>query len=67
MIGRDKAESTGCSTQSAVEVKGRLNLAVTRDESHVSVGGLLALGYVLRKKERLRKNKDESTKCAEGT
>jgi hypothetical protein len=27
---------------------------VTRDESHVSVGGLLALGHVLRKKEKIK-------------
>jgi hypothetical protein len=44
MIGRDKAESTWCSVQSAVKVKRRLNLPVTRDETHVIVGGMLALG-----------------------
>jgi hypothetical protein len=43
--GRDRAESTGCSAQSEVEVNRRFRPAVPRDESHVSVGGLLALGY----------------------
>jgi hypothetical protein len=32
------------------------NLAQTRDESHVSVGGLLALGYG--RKRRLRKKSE---------
>jgi hypothetical protein len=54
MIGRDRAESTGYSAQSAVEVIQRLNPVVTQDESHVSVGGLLALGHVLRKKAKIK-------------
>jgi hypothetical protein len=66
-IGRDRAESTGCSVQSAVEVIQRFNPTVTRDESHVSVGGLLALGHVLRKKEKIKEEERQSTKCVEGT
>jgi hypothetical protein len=33
----------------------------------VSVGGLLALGYVLRKKEKIKEEERQSMKCAEGT
>jgi hypothetical protein len=33
----------------------------------VSVGGLLALGYVLRKKEKIKEEEIQSTKCAKGT
>jgi hypothetical protein len=54
MIGRNKVESTGYSAQPTAQVKRRLNLAVTQDESHVSVGGMLAFGYVLRKKVKIK-------------
>jgi hypothetical protein len=37
------------------------------DESQVSVGGLLGLGYGLRKKSKRKEEKRRSTNCAEGT
>jgi hypothetical protein len=40
---------------------------VTRDESHVSVGGMLALGQVLRKKSKIKEEERQSMKCVEGT
>ena len=40
---------------------------MTRDESHVSVGGLLALGYEVRKKSRKKERKIQSANCTEGT
>jgi hypothetical protein len=40
---------------------------VTRDESHVSVGGMLALGHVLRKKENIKEEERQSMKCMKGT
>jgi hypothetical protein len=40
---------------------------VTWDESHVSVGGMLALGYGLRKKLKNKKEERGSTNYAEGT
>jgi hypothetical protein len=40
---------------------------VTRDESHVSVGGMLALGHVLRKKAKIKEKERQSMKCVEGT
>jgi hypothetical protein len=40
---------------------------VTRDESHVSVGSLLALCHVLRKKVKIKEEEIQSMKCAEGT
>jgi hypothetical protein len=67
-IGRDKAESTGCSIAVYSQSKyRRFNLAVTQDESHVSVGGLLALGYVLRKKAKIKEEERQSMKCVEDT
>jgi hypothetical protein len=42
---RNKAEITGCVVQSAVEVQQKIQIRVPRDESQVSVGGLLTLGY----------------------
>jgi hypothetical protein len=44
-VGRNRAESTDCAAQSAVEEKKKVQIRVPRDESQVSVGGLLALGY----------------------
>jgi hypothetical protein len=40
---------------------------VTRDESHVSVGGMLALGHVLRKKEKIKEEERKSMKSTKGT
>jgi hypothetical protein len=40
---------------------------VTRDESHASVGGLLALGHVLRKKVKIKEEERKSMKCVKGT
>jgi hypothetical protein len=55
---RHRAESKGCPAQSKVEVKiERIRSEVPRDESQVSVGGLLALGYgreVKIKKEKVK-------------
>jgi hypothetical protein len=51
-LGRNRAKITGCATQSEVEVKQMVQIKVPRDESQVSVGGLLALGYGLRKKSK---------------
>jgi hypothetical protein len=42
---RNREGSTGCTAQSEVEVKQKVHIKVPRDESQVSVGGLLALGY----------------------
>jgi hypothetical protein len=39
---------------------------VIRDESHVSVGGMLALGQVLRKKSKIKEEERQSMKCMEG-
>jgi adenylosuccinate synthase len=40
---------------------------VTRDDSQVSVGGMLALSYGLRKKARKKEEKRKSTNCTKGT
>jgi hypothetical protein len=43
-VGRNREESTDCVAQSAAEEKKKVQIRVPRDESQVSVGGLLALG-----------------------
>jgi hypothetical protein len=40
---------------------------VTGDESHVSVGGMLSLGNVLRKKANIKEEERQIMKCTEGT
>jgi hypothetical protein len=45
----------------------RFNPTVTWDKSHVSVGGLLALGHGSRKKARIKEEERQSMKCASGT
>jgi hypothetical protein len=40
---------------------------VTCDESHVSVGGLLALGHVLKKKSKIKEEERQILKCSEDT
>jgi hypothetical protein len=59
----NKAGSTGCATQSEVKVKQKIQIRVPRDESHVSVGGLLALGYG---RKRILQKKRRNTNYAEG-
>jgi hypothetical protein len=45
IVGEARAESVGCSAQAEVEAKKRIRSEVPQDESQVSVGGMLALGY----------------------
>jgi hypothetical protein len=44
-VGRNRVESTDSAAHSAVEEKQKVQMRVPRDESQVSVGGLLALDY----------------------
>jgi hypothetical protein len=52
-VGRNIEKSTDCAVQFAVEEKKKVHIRVPQDESHVSVGGLLALSSG--NKRRLRK------------
>jgi hypothetical protein len=40
---------------------------VTQDKSQVSVGGLLALGQILKNESKIKEEERQSMKCAEGT
>jgi hypothetical protein len=53
--GRNKTEITGCSTQSEDEENKSFRPVVPWDESHVSVGSLLALSYGRKQRKRKRK------------
>jgi hypothetical protein len=67
IMGRDRPENTGFSTQSAIKVVQKAQSCSDSDESHVSVGGLLVLGCVLRKKEKIKEEERQSMKCMKGT
>jgi hypothetical protein len=58
----EKAERRGFTEQSEFEVNRRIRSEVPQDESQVSVGGLLALGYESKRRSR---KKRKNVNCVE--